>query len=655
MIMIAANNIAKTYGAEQILTDVSLEIHDKSRVGFVGPNGAGKSTLFRLLCDLEEADSGQIFRAKGATFAYLPQRPQFPAEWTGFQVIQSAFASSIELGSIMRKMEDQMKDEQFFTSMQENEQQIFLEKYQGIQEQFERAGGYDNETTISKVKQGLGIDSNLLETPFNQLSGGEQTRIGLAKLLCQQSDVLLLDEPTNHLDLDAMEWLEEFVRQYKGTVLIISHDRYFLDAVVTSIYEVDNGEIEHYLGTYSNYVKEKEERLLRQFSEYQEQQRKIKKMKETIKRLKEWGNRSNPPNEGFHRRAKSMEKALARIEIIERPKMEADRMGLVFKHASRSGQEVVRVEQLHKQVDQKALFENADMSIRYGERKALLGPNGCGKSTLLKMIMGTQTPDKGSVKTGSQVTVGFLSQQGLDGDAAKDIISLFRETVTVTEGEARHMLAKFLFYGHQVFKKVDQLSGGERMRLRLAQLMHQNHNLLVLDEPTNHLDIEAREALEEAISHYQGTLLLVSHDRYFLQKLVQGIYWVENKKLVHDEGTYAESREKHKERLLNLLNSNQQQDRIEVAPISNQSGKKAEKPTVETISTKPQKKINPWKLAKLESDIAELENEREECLTVMNKAGNHVDQIVELQAKITRIEEKLEEQYAEWYVIQEEK
>ncbi len=374
MIMIATKQLAKSYGYNPVLAEITIEIKAGERVGIVGPNGAGKTTFFKLLAGLEAPDKGEIFRAKGSRWAYLPQSPTYPQGWFGRQVIESAFQDVLRLQSEMRELEREMAEAESAGL------ERLMRRYQEAQEQFELKQGYQWESTMSQVVNGLGIPETMLNTPFTRLSGGEQTKIGLAKLLCEQSDVLLLDEPTNHLDVEAMEWLETFLRDYPGTVLIISHDRYFLDAVVTAIYEVDGGELTCYAGNYSFFVREKEERLLRQFAEYQEQQKKIKKMQETIKRLKEWGNRSNPPNEAFHRRAKSMEKALARIDRIEKPKLEADKMDLVFRQSDRSGEEVLVAEAVHKSFAQKSLFRSADLRLSYGEKKALLGPNGSGKS-----------------------------------------------------------------------------------------------------------------------------------------------------------------------------------------------------------------------------------------------------------------------------------
>lgn len=636
MIVVATQHIQKSYGADPVLQDITLEIKAGERVGIVGPNGAGKTTLFKLLAGIESPDSGELYRAKGTVWAYLPQTPKYPDQWRTQDVIASAFEEVIRLQEELRSLEQQMSE--VYESAAELEK--LMQRYQKLQEAFEQLGGYEYETTMAQVIEGLRITPEHLATPFQLLSGGEKTKAGLAKLLCQRSDVLLLDEPTNHLDVESMEWLEDFLKDYQGTVLIISHDRYFLDAVVTSVYHVDGGEAEYYIGNYSAFVKEREERLLRQFAAYQEQQKQIKKMKETIKRLKEWGNRSNPPNEAFHRRAKSMEKALARIERIDRPKMEADRMGLAFQKTERSGQDVLAASGVYKAFGGKELFADAGFLLRYGERKALLGPNGCGKSTLIRMLLGEMEPDAGTLKVGSNVKVGYLSQQAWEGDQNLRVIDMFRQVALVTEPEARHMLARFLFYGEHVFKRVGQLSGGERMRLRLAQMMHQEINLLVLDEPTNHLDIEARETLEEALADFRGSLFIVSHDRYFLQKMADGVFWVEDRQLVHDVGSYEEAREKRR---------NRQAAKDKIVAV--------EKPVTQrepesVRQTESPKRPNLYKLADLEQKIAILERERDEIIAHLSTREESYQQLLEWQQQSERLQQRIDAHYESWLEMQ---
>jgi ATP-binding cassette subfamily F protein 3 len=540
MIITQIHDITKSFGGNIIFENLSVEIHEKDRIGLVGRNGSGKTTLFQLLAGVEAPDSGMIHIKKGLRVGYLAQIPVFPAGTTVQEVLETAFSEVKQLERNMKRLEEQMGSE---TEQLEK----LLEEYGKVQERYLFLGGYEVEAQLAKVCNGLQITS-LLPQVFAMLSGGEQTKVCLALMLLQNPDLLLLDEPTNHLDIGAVEWLEQFLQEYSGTIAIISHDRYFLDAVVTKIIDLEDGELHVYHTNYSGFVKEKQERLLLEFQAYEEQQKKIKKMKEAIKRLREWANQANPPNEGLHRRARNMERALERMEKLKRPILEHKKMGLAFRQGERSGKDVVRVEGVTKSFGDKTLFYDATLHLQFQERAAIVGQNGSGKTTLVKMLLGEETIDAGKIQLGGSVKVGYLSQH-LPGSTNNTVLEAFREQVSVTEGEARHILAGFLFYGFSVFKKTNQLSGGERMRLRLAQLMHQDVNFLILDEPTNHLDIESREVLEEALENYEGTILAISHDRYFLNKLFDKTYWIQNGALHGFAGNYEWARKKLAERM----------------------------------------------------------------------------------------------------------
>lgn len=535
MIVCAANQVGKMYGAHWVFKQINLEVHDGERIGLVGANGSGKTTLFKLLAGVESPDQGEIHRRKGVKVGYLVQIPDNPEGLTVEQVLRQPFAHLVKMDEQLHVLAANMSE---VGNADENALQRIFDRYNTLQEQFERQGGYLMDANIAKVAAGLKIDDVMMTKPFTTLSGGEKTKVGLATVLLQEPDLLLLDEPTNHLDLTAIEWLEDFVQKYKGTVMIVSHDRYFLDRVTTKIVDLEDGELSTYHGNYSSFVKEKEARLLAEFQAYQEQQKKIKKMKETIKRLREWANRANPPNDGLHRRASSMEKALDRIEKIKRPLIDQKKIGLSFEMEQRSGRDVIALQDVTKSFGERTLLSDVNMLIRFKEKAAIVGANGTGKSTIMKLIQGQSDPDRGTVAVGNGVKAGYLSQQGLEGYDGQDVLAAFRDQVTVTEGEARHLLARFLFYGAAVFRNVTDLSGGERMRLRLAQLMHQDVNLLLLDEPTNHLDIDSREVLEEALAEFPGTILAISHDRYFLNKLFHKIYWLEDGTLTLYEGNY---------------------------------------------------------------------------------------------------------------------
>lgn len=597
MTICSVNNVTKSFGGNIIFENISLEIKNGERVGLVGRNGSGKTTIFQLLTGMESLDAGAIHMKKGTRIGHVAQIPKFDESMTVYEVLSSAFKIEKELEREMRTLEKDMAEEQESSVLQK-----LMERYGIIQEKFAFLGGYEIEANIMKVANGLQV-TELFPRSFVEISGGEQTKVSLAYMLLQKPDLLLLDEPTNHLDLFAVEWLEQFLKEYNGTVMVISHDRYFLDEVVTKIFDLEDGEIHVYHTNYSRFVEEKEERLLQEFQAYQEQQKKIKKMEEAIKRLREWANQANPPNEGLHKRARSMERALERMEKLKKPILERKQMGLQFEGQERSGKDVVVMKEVSKGFAEHLLFNEANLHVRFQERAAIVGRNGTGKTTLLKLLLEEIEPDAGEIRIGSSVKIGYLSQHAY-GNMKSNVLEAFRECVAVTEGEARHILAKFLFYGPAVFKKVTQLSGGEKMRLRLAQLMYQDINFLILDEPTNHLDIESREVLEEALEQYNGTILAVSHDRYFLNKLFEKTYWIDERKLFEFAGNYAWARQKWEEKLETQVIKQQRQGRksMETVPV-----KKKEVRNIEEIETE---------LMHVEEDIYTLECKMEQVVDV---------------------------------------
>ncbi|WP_346988545.1 ABC-F type ribosomal protection protein [Bacillus sp. SW7] len=597
MTICSVNNVTKSFGGNIIFENISLEIKNGERVGLVGRNGSGKTTIFQLLTGMESLDAGAIHMKKGTRIGHVAQIPKFDEGMTVYDVLSSAFKAEKELEREMRTLENNMAEEREPSALQK-----LMERYGVIQEKFAFLGGYEIEASLMKVANGLQV-TELFPRSFLELSGGEQTKISLAYMLLQKPDLLLLDEPTNHLDLFAVEWLEQFLKEYNGTVVVISHDRYFLDEVVTKIFDLEDGEIHVYHTNYSRFVEEKEERLLQEFQAYQEQQKKIKKMKEAIKRLREWANQANPPNEGLHKRARSMERALERMEKLKKPILERKQMGLQFEGQERSGKDVVVMKEVSKGFAEHLLFNEANLHVRFQERAAIVGRNGTGKTTLLKLLLEEIEPDAGEIRIGSSVKIGYLSQHAY-GNMKSNVLEAFRECVAVTEGEARHILAKFLFYGPAVFKKVTQLSGGEKMRLRLAQLMYQDINFLILDEPTNHLDIESREVLEEALEQYNGTILAVSHDRYFLNKLFEKTYWIDECTLFEFAGNYAWARQKWEEKLETQVIKQQRQGRksMETVPV-----KKKEVRNIEEIETE---------LMHVEEDIYTLECKMEHVVDV---------------------------------------
>ncbi|WP_274309783.1 ribosomal protection-like ABC-F family protein [Solibacillus daqui] len=530
-----AENITKTMGGNTIFKDLSFEVNTGERVAIVGRNGSGKTTLFKVLAGIEQPDQGRIIKAKGQSIGYLHQIPSY-TDTTVFDVLSEAFAELHAMKARLMDLEQRMQ-----TDMSEK----ILNQYGEIQEQYLANGGYEIEAKIASIANGLKI-TKLLEQSFEALSGGEKTKVMLAQILLQQPSILLLDEPTNHLDLAATEWLEDYLHYFKGTVIVISHDRMFLNNIVQYVAEIEDGEIWVSKGNYDQYLQNKEAKIAQQFADYEEQQKKIQKIKEAIRRLRQWANEASPPNPDLYRKAKTMEKMLARMELVKKPKKERQ-MNIQLKTEDRTGKEVFMLSDVSHGFAQDFLFMDIQLSVYYQDRLAIVGNNGTGKSTLMKILLGQLQPLDGHIKQGSNLKIGYLAQQFDQFDGKQRLIDAFREQVSLTEYDARHMLAQFLFYGHDVFKKVEQLSGGEKMRLRLAQLMVQKCNVLVLDEPTNHLDIESREALEEALENFEGTIITISHDRYFLQKLFTRTAWLENQQLTVHEGPFEWAKSKQKE------------------------------------------------------------------------------------------------------------
>ncbi|KLV26359.1 ABC transporter [Niallia circulans] len=628
MIICSVNKIAKMYGGNTIFEDISIEIKEKEKVGLVGRNGSGKTTLFRLLAGKETPDAGQIHWKKGMKNGYLEQIPEFKPEWMAKDVLKQAFSNLVIIEEKMKQMEQEMAKDNSPSQLQ-----LLIEEYGKLQEFFTNAGGYEMDAKIEKIVNGLNIQ-HLVTKKYGDLSGGERTKIGLAMILLEEPDFLLLDEPTNHLDLMAVEWLGRFLQDYSGTILLISHDRYFLDEVIQKVIDLEDGEVTTYHTNFTNFTKEKEERLLREFQAYEEQQKKIKKMREAIKRLREWANRANPPNEGLHKRARNMERAIERMEKLSRPNMNRKKMNFEMESSDRSGKDVIQLRNVSKKFGEQILFQDVQMKISYKDRAAIIGENGTGKSTLLKMILQQIKADEGEIKIGSNVKIGYLSQHTLTEMEGETVIEAFRNEVSVTEGEARHILAQFLFYGYSVFRKTANLSGGERMRLRLAQLMHQEINLLVLDEPTNHLDIDSREVLEDALENFDGTILAVSHDRYFLNKLFRKIYWIESQEIQCYEGNYTYAREKSQER------------------------KRTQVPIDETITSK--KRMQPIKKRqRTESAVnpVDLANELEGLEKEISEVERRIETETEWEslAQFLSEKERLERRWEELYTLMNSK
>lgn len=528
---ISLKDIKITFGFKNILDGFNLELKSGERIGLVGPNGSGKTTIFKLILGIEKPTSGIISIRKGAKIGVLTQIPKEYQEGTKVkEVIYESLASFFTLEKKLRELEEKLKEPR------EDLDQI-LSKYGKLQEEFINLGGYEIETKISKVLTGFKIKEEFLEKDYNKLSGGEKTLINLAALMLQEPEILLLDEPTNHLDIETLEWLEQYLKDYSGSMIISSHDRYFLDNVINKTIEIDRGKAEEFHGNYTYYIKEKERRIMAEFEGYKNQQKQIAAMKSAIKRLQEWGKLAYPAGVGFFKRAASIQKRLEKLELIDKPQTKKD-IPLSFNIENRSGKDVLFIEDLDLNIENLLLLIGANLSLVYGDKACLIGKNGSGKSTLIKAILGKITPENGVIKIGTNISLGYIPQEIIYENKEESVLEYIRKSFYGTETHLRSTLAKFMFYGDDVFKRVNNLSGGEKVRLKMLELMLQNPNFIILDEPTNHIDIDTREVLETALKDYKGTILFISHDRYFINKLSNIIFEIKNYKLNKYLGNY---------------------------------------------------------------------------------------------------------------------
>jgi len=535
MLEIGFNNVKKNFGYKDILNGLSFEVISGDRLAIIGKNGSGKTTILNILANIETADSGLVTIRNNATVGYLKQTEEIIEDEVNVNdVIKTG---QKELMNLEKKMLDIAKE------MENSNCEIskLLKQYERIQNEYIAGGGYELEESFNKICTGCKISKEMLEKSYNMLSGGEKTIVNIARVLYSKPDILLLDEPTNHLDVQATEWLEGFIKKYNGTVIIISHDRYFIDKVATKTLLIENGVGELYYGNYSYFLKEDEKRVMSQFENYKNQQKQIKAMEESIKKLREFGTRAG--NEMFFKRAFSIQKRLEKLDVTQRPITEKA-IPLNFEIKNRSGKNVIGIKDLEIVLGNRVLLNNANMNIYYGDKVCLLGKNGSGKSTLIKTILGEIKPNIGEIIIGSNVNIGYIPQKISFENEQNTILSIFGEYCKGTETQKRSKLARFMFNGENVFKKVGNLSGGERVKLKLACLMEQDVNCIVLDEPTNHIDINTRETLEDTLKEYKGTIIFVTHDRYFANKLAGKIIEINNKKIYEFMGNYDDYKNK---------------------------------------------------------------------------------------------------------------
>ena len=626
MIEIQIDRLVKSFEVgHNVLDGLTFQIDQGERVGLLGRNGAGKTTLFKILTGELDYDEGQVTVAQGRRVGLISQIPVYPAGYTVEDVLRSAFARLHALAEEMESLAARM-------AAGESDERI-LKRYGALSEKFEVFGGYDTDVAVNKIARGLSISDEMRRQLFDSLSGGEKTRVNLGRLILEDTDILLLDEPTNHLDLHATEWLEEYVRSFRGTVVTISHDRYFLDRIVTRVIEIQDGKAEFYSGNYSFYAVEKERRFQERMKQYEKEQAKIQQLEKAAEQLRVWAFQGMDKT---YRRAISMEKRIERMRTTSKP-TKARKMDARFSSAEFHGDEVLGLRSLSKSYGDKHLFDGISLKVEGGERIALIGDNGTGKSTLIKMIVGELYPDDGRIRLGPQVRMAYLPQIiHFDHPDWNLVENMMAAKKGLSAQSARNRLAAYDFRGEDVLKPVSVLSGGEQSRLRLCMLMDDEINFLILDEPTNHLDIDSREWIEEAVEAYDGTLLFVSHDRYFINRFATRIWELSDQTITDYPMGFAQYRQ---------MKAQEEAEKQE-APKPVKEKHMTERPTrgnKAQQAARRQLTICEREIAKAEEAIAELDVQMEAAACDYEKLNELVKQKETAQAELDALYERWEQ------------
>lgn len=620
MVDISVNGLKKSFElGKNILDGLSFDITEGEHVGILGHNGCGKTTLFRILIGELDYDEGTVTTASGKRIGLISQIPVYPPDWTTEDVLKDAHR---ELYRLSEKMDGLVQ------KMESDTSQGLLEEYDRLSEDFRRLGGYEMDANRNRVANGLDIPRHMREQLFDSLSGGERTRVNLARLILENTDILLLDEPTNHLDLRATEWLEDYILHFKGTVLSISHDRFFLDRTAERCIEINEGKAEFYSGNYSFYVTERQKRFEEKLRKYEKDQAKIEQLRKAADQMHLWAFMGN---DKLHKRAFSMEKRILKLEKTEKPKTEK-RLNAKFTSGEFNGDEVFVCEELSKSFGDKKLFSDLGLCVTGRERIALIGDNGTGKSTLIKLIMGQEEPDNGYLYLGPAVKTAYLPQIISFSNPDRNLVDTMLYDCKCSPQEARDRLGAFGFRGEDVLTRVDALSGGEKSRLRLCMLMGSDINFLILDEPTNHLDIASREWMEDAVSQYDEALLFVSHDRYFIEKFATRIWYLEGERITDYRGSYAEFREYTARQAVFAQAAKQDTKRKEPKPRNSEPNAQR-------------------KLQKLEKEISSLERKLHELEIEAEEFSSDYQRLLEIDGQKDELELELEAAYGEWETL----
>ena len=634
MVVLSCKDISKSYGIREVLKNVTFSINEGDKVGIIGGNGEGKSTLFKIITKELSQDSGEIFIDKNKTIGYLTQHVDLDLNNTIYEEMNLVFKDILDIESRLHNLEVKMAEPYDEANAAYHEK--IIKDYTTLQDLFSLKGGYTYKGEISRVLKGLGFLEEDFDKVINTLSGGQKTRVALCKLLLKNPDIILLDEPTNHLDLEAIEWLEEYLKAYKGTVLVISHDRFFLDAVTNNTFEVINGHVDCYNVPYTKFIDLRKKNFEAKLKAYNLQQAEIKRQEAIIEKFRSFN------REKSIRAAESREKALEKMEIIDAPDKEKEASKIKFEASIKSGHDVLHIENLSKSYGENTLFSNLNLDLKRGEKVALIGENGRGKTTLFKIILNQIESNSGKVLLGTNVNVGYYDQEQSNLNLDKTIIDeVWDEFPTLTTSKLRGYLASFLFTGDDVFKVINTLSGGEKCRINLLKLMLSKSNLLLLDEPTNHLDIMSREALEDAILTYDGTLIVISHDRYFLNKVINRILELNEDGIKEFLGNYNYYQEKK-------INPNRFDVLEEIA-----NGKTKTQIKEEKKKKREQEKEEKAKKLKLKDIENTISNSEEKLLELQEKlcleeVYSNPQESEKVSKEIKLLEEKIAHLYEEW-------
>ncbi len=631
MPLIQLNNLNKFYGATPILRDIDLTIQPGEKWGLVGRNGCGKTTLMKILTGEEDYDSGEFHLAQNCRIGYLKQEPDFDVDITIYEELRNIFRDLDELQLEINNLQQQMSA----STLSQAGLAALIEDHHSLTEKFEQLGGYQIEGRIQGVLRGLGFPKERWRDPIRVLSGGERTRVSLAKILLTTPDILFLDEPTNYLDISAIEWLEEFLADFSGAVLLISHDRYFLDHVVKGIFEIEFCKIKRYRGNYTFYREQKELQLQADMKAFEQQEKELSRLDKFI--------RESRATEKSKRKAHSIEKRLSKVERIEKPLVNDKSLKMNFQESVASSRRVLELENVSKSYNGKSLFRGVNLIIEAGEKVGLIGPNGAGKTTLLRMIQNQEDPDEGRIRIGYEVYPSFFSQLTTGEELSGTPFSQIMEAADLDNTEARTILGRFLFSGDDVFKSMTDLSGGERRRLGLIKLMLSKANFLILDEPTNHLDLDSIEVMEEALASYSGTVLIVSHDRSFLNAVVDRYVALVNNTLEFFQ-TYQDYVEFNQK--LGQAGAKDCQKPKSSASVQREQNKEAQRDL-----KRKQRNLN-----QIETEIESLEGRKKELLSLLNNFEVQTDYIksMEYGQELTDVETKLAGLYDQWEQLQEE-